>query len=221
MSDSIQLKTADNQVDFLVSLLAKRAIYGWPGQKLDKQLRRWMVVLDFVEDDPPGVSLCIDDTPNPKPDQVIPGIGYLTDSVLNIAVPSVSQTLAELTAYAHAVGNTPFLNDKGAGYGVLMETRYNHKHRFLPIVHDLLSITYEVYAECLRGALRPDVCVRISSTNLDDDYYDHFTRKLGLSAVQKMEFLRLMVEYSTANQERKGEIFMHFLKQGWGKPYEL
>ena len=101
-----------------------------------------------------------------------------------------------------------------------METRFNQNSRFPPVAAGLLSVTHEVYQECLRVALRPDVRNRISATNLEEDYYDHFTRKLGLSAVQKQEFQRLVAEYPTASQARQWEIFMHFLKQGWGKPYE-
>lgn len=182
-------------------------------------MRRWRIALELDHDEPPGIGLCVPDTLDHKPDEIIPHVGHLTGGTLTLSAPPVAETLAELIGYARAVHKSPFLWDIGAGSGVLMETRYEQRSRFGNPVADLLATTCEVYAECLRTALRPGVRANLDTIDVDHLYFDVAARKLSLEPADRDALKHLSLEYRTADSDRKWEIYRHFRKQGWGDPF--
>jgi hypothetical protein len=207
-------------IESLISLLSQRAIYGRPGERVHRQLHKWMVVLDFGEDKPPGISLCVDETPLFESDETVPQAGHVGKKPRTLFAASVSETLMELVTYARDVSQHPLVGKQFSIDGLLLTNRLLVQRRFGEPVSRLLLVTYDAYAECLRAALRPDVRTRIDATDLDRDYLEIVGRKLGLSAADKELIPRLIAEYPTASPERKWEIFHHFRKYGLGHPYE-
>jgi hypothetical protein len=187
------------QIESLTTAIARRAVFG----SVSDHLQQWSAVLGFGEDEPPGISLCVDESPPPRPGHVIPGGGQVNDGTLTFPAPTVRQTLMELYDYARAVRNHPISEAKGLGSGVLLETRYDiwGRRYFDDPVRDLLKVTCEVYATCLLAALREDIYARINATNLKAAYFDVVAARLGLSAAQKEEFLRLKPEYPAVSDQ--------------------
>ena len=180
----MQPKKTSDKVENLISLLAIHAFYGSsPGP----ELRKWMEVLDFTLSEPPGANLCLANAPDRKP---------------------VEATLSELIAYARAVRNNyPFARDPGSSSAAEQEMSGHIKQGFGDLDGSLQEVTRvmrEVYAKCLRVALRPDVRAKVNATDIDGVYFDLFTRKLGLSAAQQEQLGRLKAENPNASAYHRG-----------------
>ena len=186
------------QIESLTSSIAERAVFG----SISDNLQQWSAVLGLAEDAPPGISLCVDESPPPPPDRVIGG-GQVNNGTLTFPAPTVRQTLTELYDYARAVRNHPISEAKGLGSGVLLETRYDiwASHSFNAPVRELLEVTCKTYATCLLAALSDDIYARIVATNLKAAYFDVVAAKLGLSVTQKQEFLHLKPEYPAVSDQ--------------------
>lgn len=165
------------QVQSLTTALAHRAVWG----SVNDHLQQWTAVLGLTEDDPPGISLCADD---PLPPASARNLGpvQLADGTLTFPTTSVRGTLIELATYARSVRQIPISNPKAFGSGILVQTRYrlSTPNTFERPAHQLLEVTCEAYATCLRAALREEVCARLNATDLEAAYFEVLAGKLGL-----------------------------------------